>query len=406
MAKAPEATSGSGPLKGLRVLDIATIVAAPFAAALLADYGAEVLKVELPSGDGARGFPPFKDGKSLWWKVTNRNKKFVSLDLRKSEGIAILKKLLPRFDVLVENFRPGTLDRWGLSKEVLWSIQPRLVILRATGFGQTGPYRDRPGFARIFEAMGGLTYITGEPNGEPMHAGYPIGDAVGGVFGALGIMSALWKRAMDPNAPGEEIDLSMTEATLRLLEFLAIEHDQLGTVRERSGNANQYSAPAAVYRTSDHRWVSLAGSTNVLYANNCRAIGRPDLIEDPRFASNGMRVEHGGELNAIFSAWCATHTLEEVLAAFEKSQGTIAPIYSVEQVFADPQVQARDAITTVPDPDFGSVRMQNVVPRFVNDPGRVHSTGGSIGQDNEEIYGQWLEMGSDERQRLKQAGVI
>ena len=396
----------SGPLTGLRVLDIATIVAAPFAAALLADYGAEVLKVELPSGDGARGFPPFKEGKSLWWKVTNRNKKFVSLDLRKPEGIAILKKLLPKFDVLVENFRPGTLDRWGLSKEVLWAIQPRLVILRATGFGQDGPYRDRPGFARIFEAMGGLTYITGEPGGEPMHAGYPIGDAVGGVFGALGIVAALWKRAMNPNAPGEEIDLSMTEATLRLLEFLAIEHDQLGTVRERSGNANQYSAPAAVYRTIDNRWVSLAGSTNVLYANNCRAIGRPDLIEDPRFGSNGSRTEHKDELNAIFSAWCAQHALEDVLAVFQKAQGTIAPIYSIDQVFADPQIQARDAITTVPDKDFGSVRMQNVVPRFVNDPGKVNSTGGAIGQDNAEIYGEWLALSTEEQLRLKQSGVI
>ena len=406
MGDPDETSAGQGPLRGLRVLDIATIVAAPFAASLLADYGAEVLKVELPSGDGARGFPPFKDGKSLWWKVTNRNKKFVTLDLRKPEGIAILKQLLPKFDVLVENVRPGTLDRWGLTKEVLWSLQPRLVILRATGFGQTGPYRDRPGFARIFEAMGGLTYITGEPGGEPMHAGYPIGDAIGGVFGALGIVSALWKRAKDPNAPGEEIDLSMTEATLRLLEFLAIEHDQLGTVRERSGNANQYSAPAAVFRTKDNRWVSLAGSTNVLYANNCRAIGRPDLIDDPRFANNGMRTERKDELNAIFSDWCATHTLDEVLAAFQGAQGTIAPIYSIDQVFADPQVQARDAITSVPDKDFGSVRMQNVVPRFVNDPGSVRSTGGAIGQDNAEIYGTWLALSEAEQQQLKQAGVI
>ena len=395
-----------GPLAGLRVLDIATIVAAPSAAALLGDYGAEVVKLELPAGDGARGFPPHKDGKALWWKVTNRNKKFATLDLRKPEGIAVLKRLLPQFDVLVENFRPGTLDRWGLSREVLWSLQPRLVILRATGFGQTGPYRDRPGFARIFEAMGGLTYITGEPGGEPMHAGYPIGDAVGGVFGALGIMTALWKRAKDPTLPGEEIDLSMTEATLKLLDFLAIEHDQLGVVRERSGNANQYSAPAAVYKTADGRWVTLAGSTNALYANNCRAIGRPELIDDPRFANNAQRVTFAAELNAIFSAWCAAHTLAQVLKAFERAQGTIAPIYSIDQVFADPQMQAREAITSVPDADFGSVRMQNVVPRFVNDPGGVRNTGGAIGQDNAEIYGRWLGMDAAEQQKLKDAGVI
>jgi crotonobetainyl-CoA:carnitine CoA-transferase CaiB-like acyl-CoA transferase len=397
----------SGPLTGLKVLDIATIVAAPSAAALLADYGAEVLKVEMPgAGDGARGFPPFKDGKPLWWKVTNRGKKFITLDLRKAEGVALLKRLLPSFDALIENFRPGTLDKWGLSKDVLWSLQPRLVILRATGFGQTGPYRDRPGFARVFEAMGGLAYITGEPDGEPMHCGYPIGDAVGGMFGALGLLAALWKRARDPGAPGEEIDLSMTEATLKLMDFLAIEYDQLGAVRERSGNANQYSAPAAVYATMDKRWVSLSGSTNALYANNCRAIGRPDLIGDPRFASNAMRVEHAEELNGVFSAWCAQRTLEEVLAAFERAQGTIAPIYSIDQVFADPQIRSRDAICEVPDADFGTVRMQNVVPRFANDPCAIRSTGGAMGEHNAEIYGGRLELSSEEQRRLRDAGVI
>ncbi len=400
------AVPARGPLAGLKVLDIATIIAAPSAAALLADYGADVLKLELPAGDGARGFPPFKDGKPLWWKVTNRGKKFATLDLRKAEGIALLKRLLPQFDVLIENFRPGTLDAWGLPKDVLWSIQPRLVILRATGFGQTGPYRDRPGFARIFEAMGGLTYITGEPNGEPMHAGYPIGDAVGGVFGALGIMTALWKRAREPNAPGEEIDLSLTEATLKLLDFLAIEHDQLGSVRERSGNANQYSAPAAVFKTRDDRWVTLAGSTNALYANNCRAIGRPDLIDDPRFANNAQRVQAMHELNAIFSAWCATHTLEEVLHAFAQAQGTIAPIYSVDQIFADPQMQARDVLTRVPDSDFGQVRMQNVVPRFTHDPGHIRHSGAAIGADNHDVWGTLLGLDAAECARLKAAGVI
>ncbi|WFU76315.1 CaiB/BaiF CoA-transferase family protein [Bradyrhizobium sp. CB2312] len=192
----------AGPLEGLKVLDIATIIAAPFAATLLADYGADVLKIEMPGhGDGVRSFPPFKDCKPLWWKAANRNKKFATLDLRTPDGLALFKRLLPRFDVLIENFRPGTLDRWGLSREVLWSIQPRLVILRATAFGQDGPYRERPGFARIFEAMGGLTYITGEREGEPTHPGYPIGDSIGGLFGAVGVLAALWKRARDPEAP-------------------------------------------------------------------------------------------------------------------------------------------------------------------------------------------------------------
>ncbi|PPQ19470.1 CoA transferase [Bradyrhizobium sp. AC87j1] len=397
----------AGPLGGLKVLDIATIIAAPFSATLLADYGAEVLKIEMPGhGDGVRSFPPFKDGKPLWWKAANRNKKFATLDLRTGEGLALFKQLLPRFDVLIENFRPGTLDRWGLPKEVLWSIQPRLVILRATAFGQDGPYRERPGFARIFEAMGGLTYITGESDGEPTHPGYPIGDSIGGLFGAVGVLAALWKRARDRDAPGEEIDLSLTEATFRLLDVLAIEHDQLGTVRSRIGNANGYSAPAAVFRTSDDHWVTLAGSTNALFAANCRAIERPDLIDDPRFASNDRRVRHAAELNDIFAGWCAAHPLDEVLAKFNAAQGTLAPIYSIDQIADDPQVKAREVITRVVDKDFGTVAMTNVVPRFTNDPARLRHAAGDVGEDNDEVFRNWLGLSDQEIERLTARKVI
>jgi crotonobetainyl-CoA:carnitine CoA-transferase CaiB-like acyl-CoA transferase len=280
------------------------------------------------------------------------------------------------------------------------------VILRATAFGQDGPYRNRPGFARIFEAMGGLTYITGEAHGEPMHPGYPIGDSIGGLFGAVGVLAALWKRARDPNAPGEEIDLALTEAIFRLLDVLPIELDQLGVTRSRIGNNNGYSAPAAVYRTKDDHWVTLAGSTNALYAANCRAIGRPDLIEDPRFANNACRVQHAEELNRIFSAWCGGHTLEEVLAAFAIEQGTLAPIYSVGQIAADPQAKAREMITRVPDRDFGSVAVTNVVPRFKVDPAQVRHAGGHVGQDNREIYQSWLDLSDVELERLTREKVI
>ncbi|NYT23272.1 CoA transferase [Alcaligenaceae bacterium] len=397
---------GRGPLSGLRVLDIATILAAPSAASLLADYGAEVLKIELPSGDGCRGFPPHKDGKSLWWKVTNRNKQLISLDLRKPDGLALFKRLLPRFDVLIENFRPGTLDRWGLDRETLWSIQPRLVILRATAFGQDGPYRDRAGFTRIFEAMGGLTYITGEPDGEPMHAGYPIGDSIGGLFGALGIMTALWKRASDPDAPGEEIDLSLTEAMLKLMEFLPIKYDLLGESHGRSGNTSQYSAPTGVFRTRDGSWISLSGSTDALFSANCRAINRPDLIDDPHFASNTARCSHTEELNGLFADWFSQNDLSTILQQFEKYQGTLSPIYSAEQIVNDPQVQARGFLHPVPDADFGTVRLQNVVPRFRNDPGRVYSTGGAIGQDNDTIYGDLLGLSNAQQADLRERGII
>jgi crotonobetainyl-CoA:carnitine CoA-transferase CaiB-like acyl-CoA transferase len=397
----------SGPLTGLRVLDLATIVAGPLAATLLADYGADVLKIELPvTGDGARNFGPFRDGKSLWWKVINRNKKLMTLDMRKPEGAALVKKLLPRFDVVVENFRPGTLDRWGLTKEVMWEINPRLVILRTTGFGQDGPYRDRPAFARVFEAMAGLTYITGEAGGEPMHTGYPIGDAIGGLFGAIGILAACWKRAADPDALGEEIDLSLCEATLRILEFLPIEYDQTGIVRQRSGNRNQYSAPSAVYKTSDGHWVTLSGSTNAMFANNCRAIGRADLIDAFRFRDNKERVEHSDELNAIFSDWCASHPLDAVLTMFQAAQGTIAAIYSIDQIVADPQMIARKAIAPVPDADFGQVAMQAVVPRFVRDPGINRHSAGPLGCDTIEILDQWLGLSEGEQAHLRDIGAV
>ena len=396
-----------GPLAGLRVLDIATIIAGPSAASLLADYGADVVKVELPgAGDGARGFPPHKDGKALWWKVTNRGKRFIALDLRKPEGAALLLRLLPRFDVLVENFRPGTLDRWGLTRDALWAAQPRLVILRVTGFGQTGPYRNRPGFARLFEAMGGLTHLTGEADGEPMHAGYPLADNIGGLFGAVGVLAALWRRAQQPDAPGEEIDLSLVESTLKLLEFLPIEHQQLGVVRQRSGNANQYSAPAAVFSTADSRWVSLSGSTNALFAANCRAIGRMDLLDDERFTSNALRVQHAAELNALFRDWCAAHTLAEVLQAFNDAGGTIAPIYDIAQIEADPHLQARQAICDVPDADFGSVRMATVVPRFANNPCAIRSSGDAAGRHTDDFLRDELQLAGTDLQALRDAGVV
>tara|TARA_R100000005_G_scaffold48815_3_gene23412 strand:+ start:11261 stop:12472 length:1212 start_codon:yes stop_codon:yes gene_type:complete len=396
-----------GPLANLRILDIATIIAAPFAGTLLADLGADVVKLELPGiGDGMRGFPPFKEGKSLWWKAANRGKQFGTLDLRRKEGADLLLKMLPQFDVLIENFRPGTLDRWGLDKETLWKANPKLVILRVTAFGQNGPYIDRPGFARIFEAMGGLTHITGDPDRPPVHTGYPISDAFGGVFGAMSILAALYKVAGSERKEGEEIDLALTEATFRLLDFLAIEYDQLGDVRERSGNKNQYSAPSDVYLTSDKKYVSLAGSTNTTFLANATAVGQPELAKDPRFQNNGLRVKNGAELDRIFGAFISSHTLDEVLNAFNSAGGTIAPIYSIEQIFNDPQYQAREAITTVPDDDFGSVRLQNVVPKMTRNPGKIRWTAKELGQDNDAVFEKYLGLSKEEIEDCRSRGII
>ena len=397
----------SGPLEGIRVLDIATILAAPLAGTLMADFGADVVKAEMPgAGDGLRNFPPFKDGKSVWWKAANRNKRFMTLDLRKPEGAALLLKMLPKFDVLLENFRTGTLARWGLDKETLWQANPNLIILRATAFGQTGPYATKPGFARIFEAMSGLAYITGDPDRSPMHNGYPIGDSIGGLTACNAVLMSLLGRARGTITGGEEIDLSLTEATFRLLDSQTIQYDQMGEVPQRTGNASHYSAPANVFQTSDDQYVSLSGSTHAIFLGNARAIGRPDLPDDPKFNSNQNRFAHRAEINEIYVEWFANHTQAEAIEAFEREKGTLAPIYSVAQIFEDPQFAAREAIVPAQDDDFGEVRLQSVVPKLTNNPGRVSHTARSIGADNETIYKEFLDLEPADLAELKEKGVI
>ncbi|WP_420392644.1 CaiB/BaiF CoA transferase family protein [Acuticoccus sp.] len=376
----------TGPLAGLRVLDISTIIAAPFAATLLADYGADVVKVELPGeGDGLRHFPPFKDGRSLWWKTTNRGKRFVALDLRTPDGAATFRRMVRDFDVVIENFRPGTLERWGLGPDVLIGENPSLVLARVTGFGQDGPAAQRPGFARLFEAMSGLTHITGEADGPPMHSGYPMGDAIGGLFAAMSVAVALVSVANDPERHGQVIDLSLTEAMFRLLDSQTIGYGEVGWIPQRTGNANQYSAPSDVYPTRDGKHVSLSGSTNATFRRNLAAIGRPDLATDRRFADNKVRVENTGALDAVFREYFATHDFDEIVASFAREGGTLAPILSIDMIYEDPQFRARGAIVDVPDDDFGTVKMQGVVPRFSRSRCAVTGSGGALGRDTDEV---------------------
>ena len=396
-----------GPLEGLRVLDISNVIAGPFAAGMLGDFGADVLKVELPGvGDPCRALPPHKDGKPLIWKVTNRNKKAITLDLRKAEGCALFKRLVPRFDVLIENYRPGTLDRWGLDKAVLWALAPKLTILRLTGFGQSGPYRNFPGFARLFEAYSGLTYITGERGGTPLHPGYPIGDPIAGVFGAFSIVTALVHRLQHPDSPGQEIDLSATEAMLRLLEVLPIEYEQLGQVHERIGNDNAYVAPANIFSTKDGHWVTFTCATQNIFERFAALIGRPGLVGDPRFAKNAERVQHRSEIDAIAAAWVGALPLAEVLDKLNGAGVAAAPIYSNRQIVEDPHFIERGAVVSVPDADFGSVKMPGVVPRFSATPGAIRSSGPALGAHNAEVYGGWLGLSESDQAGLRETGVI
>ncbi len=378
----------SGPLRGLKIVDISTVVAGPFAAGLLGDYGAEIVKVEMPgAGDSLRALAPHKDGVPLWWKVTNRNKRGVTLDLRKPEGRDLFARLIADADVLVENFRPGTLDGWGITRAWLQGIRPSLTILRVTGFGQDGPYAGRPGFARIFESMSGFTQICGEDGGRPLHLGYPISDAVAGLFGAVGILAALHDLAQHPDRRGQEIDCSATEAMLRTLEFLAIEYDQLGAVRTRSGNRSQYAAPGNVYRTADDKWASIAASTQSIFDRLCTALDRRDLLEDERYATNPARVKNYLSLDEIVGAAIGKLTLAQLRETLTKHEVGFSPIYDIADVFDDPQFKAREAIVAVPDGELGSVRMQGVVPRFSETPGAVRRAGPAMGEHNDEVYG-------------------
>ena len=359
----------NGPLEGLKVLDISNVIAGPFAAALLGDFGADVLKVELPGGgDPLRGLPPHKEGKSLLWKAVNRNKRAVTLDLRKTEGQDLFKQLLPRFDVLIENYRPGTLDRWNLDKDTLWQLQPKLVILRVTGFGQTGPYSGFAGFARLFEAYAGLTYIT--------------------------------------RAPGQEIDLSCTEAMMRMLEVLPIEYDQLGQVHEPIGNGNAYVSPGGMFRSGDGEWLSFTAATQSVFERFCRLIGRAELIADPRFANNPLRMEHAKELNAIVAQWIAARPCRDAIRELSEAGVSVAPVYSNRDIARDPHVLARQSITRVADADFGSVAVPCVVPRLSATPGEARSAGPAAGAHNSEIYGGWLGLSEDRRAALQRDGVI
>jgi crotonobetainyl-CoA:carnitine CoA-transferase CaiB-like acyl-CoA transferase len=397
----------SRALEGLKVLDISNVIAGPFAAALLGDFGADVLKVELPGGgDALRNLAPHKDGKPLLWKAVNRNKRAITLDLRKPEGQALFKRLLPRFDVLIENYRPGTLDKWGLDKAALWALQPKLVILRVTGFGQTGPYANYAGFARLFEAYSGLAYITRAAGEPPMHPGYPIGDPISGVFGAFGVVTALLHRAKNPDAPGQEIDLSCTEAMMRLLEVLPIEYDQLGQIHEPVGNGNAYVSPSGMFKAGDGSWLSFTAATQNVFQRLCGLIGRADLLADPRYATNQERMRHQPELNAIVAQWLSTRSAKDAVRELSEAGVAAAPVYSNREVMEDPQVKARQSVVRIPDDDFGSVAVPCVVPRLSSTPGEARTAGPAPGKHNDEIYGELLGISPIERDALRNAGVI
>ena len=398
------AFAADGPLSGLRVIDAATLFAGPMAATLLGDFGAEVIKVEHPDGDSLRNLGWKKDGVSLWWAVVNRNKRAVTLKLSHDLGRDALLRLVDEADVLIENFRPGTMERWGLGWDVIHRRNPRLVMVRVTGFGQTGPYRERAGFGTLAESMSGFAHINGHPDGPPTLPPFALADGITGLSGAFLTMAAL--RARDLTGAGQMIDLSIYEPIFWILGPQAAVYDQLGVVQGRTGNRAPFTAPRNAYRSRDGVWLGLSASSQSTAERTVRLVGRPDMIDEDWFKDHAGRLRHQDELDEAIGAWVGERTAAEVVALFGEAGAAIAPILDIAGIFEDPQYIHNETVTAVEDPVLGPVRMQNLIGRLSATPGRVRTTGPSLGGHNARILGGLAGYSEAELRRMADEGVI
>ncbi|OIJ69102.1 CaiB/BaiF CoA transferase family protein [Streptomyces mangrovisoli] len=398
------ARTGSAPLSGLRVLDLATLFAGPLAATMLGDFGAEVIKVEHPDRpDPSRGHGPAKNGTGLWWKLLGRNKRTVTLNLSRPGGRATLLRLAATADVIVENFRPGTLEKWDLGWDELSAANPRLVLARVTAFGQFGPYAHRPGFGTLAEAMSGFAAITGEPDTPPTLPPFGLADSIAGLATAYAVMTAL--AARERTGAGQVVDMAIIEPILTVLGPQPIWYDQLGHVQPRTGNRSQNNAPRNVYRTADGGWVAVSTSAQSVAERVMRLVGRPELIDEPWFATGADRALHADVLDAAVGGWIAERDRADVLAAFEKAEAAVAPVQDVRDVMTDPQYRALDSVTTVDDPELGPVRMQNVLFRLSATPGAIRWTGRPHGADTEAVLAE-LGVTEAELAALRAEGAV
>lgn len=374
-------------LDGIRVLDAATLFAGPMAATMLADQGAEVVKIEHPRGDPARTHGASRDGVGLWWKMLARNKKSITLYLGSPEGQEIFRAMAADADVIIENFRPGTLERWGLGYDVLAEDNPGLVLARVTGFGQFGPYASRPGFGTLAEAMSGFAAITGEPDGPPTLPPFGLADGVAALATAFGIMTAL--RAREQTGRGQVLDMAIIEPLLTVLGPQITAYDQTGLLQERMGNRSTNNAPRNTYRCADGSWVAVSTSAQSIAERVMRLVGWPEVIDEPWFATGRGRAEHADELDAAVGGWIAERDRDDVLAAFEAVEAAIAPIHTAADILADPQFAALGSILRIDDPELGPIRMQNIPFRLSDTPGRIRSTGPKLGEHTAEVLADY-----------------
>ncbi|MFJ9990432.1 CaiB/BaiF CoA transferase family protein [Pseudomonas putida] len=393
------------PLQGIRVLEIGTLIAAPFAARLLGEFGAEVIKIEaLGQGDPLRKWRKLHDGTSLWWYLQSRNKKSLALDLKAAEGLSIVKRLLADTDVLIENLRPGALEKLGLGWDVLHALNPRLTLVRISGYGQSGPYRDQPGFGAIGEAMGGIRYTTGEQGSAPARAGVSLGDSLASLHAVMGALLSLFNVRANGGV-GQVVDVSLVESVFNLMESLVPEYDLLGHVRERSGGALPGIAPSNTYRTADGAFVVIAGNSDPIFRRLMQAIGRPDLGEAEAFAHNDGRAAQSAQLDDAIEAWTRRHSIDQVLATLEAAEVPAGRIYSVADIVNDPHYQARGMLLDSQLPDGTPVRMPGIVPKLSDTPGRVDWQGPALGEHTDALLAG-LGLSPDEIIGLRAKGVV
>jgi crotonobetainyl-CoA:carnitine CoA-transferase CaiB-like acyl-CoA transferase len=391
-------------LAGVRVVELATLFAGPLAGAMLGDFGADVVKVEHPSKpDPSRGHGPSKDGIGLWWKVLGRNKRTMTLNLSTEDGAGVLRRLIADADVLIENFRPGTLERWGIGPAELLADNPRLIMARVSGFGQVGPYARRAGFGTLAEAMSGFAAATGEPDGPPTLPPFGLADSIAALATAFAINLALTARAT--SGSGQVVDVAIIEPIMAMLGPQITWYDQVGYVQPRLGNRTNNNAPRNTYQCADGSWVAVSTSAQSIAERVMTLVGRPDLITQPWFASGAQRAEHADELDAAVAAWVGARSRDEVLAAFTEAQAAVAPIYSIPDILADPQYEALGTVTTVDDPELGPVRMQNVPFRLSATPGAIRFAGRPHGADTDTILTE-LGLAPEQVAQLRAAGTV
>jgi formyl-CoA transferase len=399
---------GSGPLTGVRVLELGTLLAGPFTGRLLGDMGAEVIKVEPPDKpDPMRhwGHERYK-GRSLWWPVQTRNKKCITLNLRAEKGQQMLLKLVKYSDAIVENFRPGTLEKWNLGFDRLSEANSRIILARVSGYGQTGPYRDRAGFASVAEAMGGLRYINGFPGEAPPRSGISLGDSLAAMFAAQGILAALYWRDALGGGQGQEIDVSLMEACFSLLESTVPEYDLLKKIREPSGTGLKGVAPSNLFKSKDGKWMVIAANHDNLFRRLCEAMGKPDLADKETFATHLARAENQEELEKIVADWASQHDAEEIDAKLNSAGVVCGPVYSIADIFEDPQYRERDMLVEHQDPEIGKFAGPGIVPKFSETPGEVRWPGPwEEGSHNAEIYGGLLGLSDAEITSLENEGI-